>query len=169
MRNLYNGLGMSKAGRQALGLLAMYNGLLVWLETGGICPDSIMPTVLYAKEESGNVIAKWPTTGDDKKHLEFIVPIVTEWEKWLNSNLSSFPALLVISTADHILTDLYEKLAYKKKGVPDRNKLELLEPLLECNKTLMEFVDPQLVAHETFEKSRYMLQKLYKDLGFTPL
>ena len=149
---------MSKASNQALALLATISGAMHMIEAENL-GDKIMPTVLYSKDTTDACIFKYPTTGDEYKNYQWMHLRMEAWQHRVNDLEGKWTAIILVSIATQIITDLGQK-------IQDKNKLQLIAPVEEALKGLSDLIDPTGDQYNAYNKANDLLADLYKRLEF---
>lgn len=150
---------MSKASNQTITLLAVINGIFITIDDWKLAPE-LAPTVDWGMEICKECIEKFPETGNPQKNYKWMQNKLRESEEFLGTKAGNLYSSIVLSAiANHIITDLMER-------IKDPKKLELLIPIDEVVQGLNFQLDPKGSAFDAYEEADNHLSKLYKLLEF---
>lgn len=152
---------MSNASRQSLLLLSVVSGTLKEMLTHGYAEQyDVLPTVDWAFPESIKILEQFPSTGNEKKNLDWMLTRLEIWGTWLDSEVKpDLRMIVLVSIGLHIVTDL---LAVIK----NKNSIDLISPLNEVFVNLSDKIDPKGINFEAYESADYLINKLYSLIGF---
>lgn len=150
---------MSKASKQSIALLAIVNGIFITIDHYNLSGEQA-PTVDYGMEVCKEVITNFPETGDPKKNFKWMQSKIQESDKFLRKEGTNlYTAIVLTSLAQHIITDLIDK-------IDDPVKLKILEPLDDVITGLSEQIDPKGTEFLAYEEADRHLKKIYRLLEF---
>lgn len=152
---------MSRASNQSKVLISFINSVFITIEDYKLTPE-LEHTVLYGKELALKCIDTFPESGKFHKNTRWMVEKIHEIDEILNkySKNATYSAILLVSIAEQVCTDLMEK-------IKDKNKLQLLEPLHEAINGLSDQIDPLGIHFLDYEKAAEEISLIYKVVGFT--
>ena len=150
---------MSKAGKQSVALLAMVTGMMKTVVDFDMI-DEEMSIAVYAHEVAFKCTTKFPITNDNAKNNEWIQDRVRKFDAFLVAQKDlKYHAILITNLALTTLTDLTEKIR-------DKDKLEMIEPVIEAVQALYTALDSKMNNDAAYELTDALLNKAYSLIGF---
>lgn len=151
---------MSQATRQAITLLSVVSGSMKLMAQDKQCDPALSGTLMWGMSESSSVTVSYPSTGNERKNIEWSLDKLKRWENYLDSipETYKFPTLMYV--CDHVMTDLTTK-------INNQTVQYKLAPLTEACKTIIDIVDPDQSMFECMEHADTAINELYSLTGFS--
>ena len=148
---------MSKSTNQTLALLSVVAGCLATMRhTNAFSRTDMKELVSDTYRETGEVIKQWPCTGNEQKNCKWITERVHgQWSPFIMADKDRYSTAILAAICERIISDLQER-------IKDKRKLLMLAPLVEPLKTIHNFADPEGRNFPAYQKSDYVLDKLYQ-------
>ena len=112
---------MSLATRQAKLMISMVNGVLKLMADEPNLPPEIAPTILWADEFCGEVLERYPGTGDPIKNALWMKKHLAEWDRIGADKVIRWQSSVVATFALNFVEDLLDKIHNKAR--PDLETL----------------------------------------------
>lgn len=149
---------MSKAAIQSLTILAVATGSIKKISMENIGGDAA-PTIAYLEDRAQEVVNRWPVVGDDLKHRIKVRRHIHNIRNEIDSAAKLFSACCFGMLAQELLIRLYEKLK-------DREKLSLVEELLESVNNAVDIYDPKEQQGESRAEAERLCGIIMKEIGW---
>lgn len=147
---------MSQANIEALTLIAVVTGAVQGIaeaEAGGVAA----PTLVYASDTWKHVINKWPMSGNWQKQSARIGKNCRKINKHLNGALDKHGSFVLCALSQELLIELRDRLR-------SREKIRIVDEILECINTAVDLYDPKEVNDHVREEASRLSALIIKEV-----
>lgn len=149
---------MSKSTIQSLTILAVATGAIKSIVEANIAGPAA-PTIMYLEERAQEVINRWPEVGNPQKNMLGVQRHIHNIHNELDSAAEIFSACCLGMLAQELLILLYERIR-------DKQKLELIDELLESINAAVDIYDPQEQQGESRAEAERLSSIIKEEIGW---